>query len=1018
MKISSIKKAGYYVMLLALAGCHNTPPSSTVILSEAELRQPAHAVEGLKVREGLTATLFASEPMMTNPTNMDIDERGRVWITEAYNYRNQLNPGHPYKQLGDRILILEDLNGDGKADTAKVFYQDTCINAALGICVLGNKVIVSCSPNVYVFTDEDGDDKADKKELLFRGIGGVQHDHAIHAFTFGPDGMLYFNFGNAGDSILDKNGHLIKDTEGNIIANKGKPYRQGMVFRCNIDGSGLEVLAHNFRNNYEVAVDAFGSLWQSDNDDDGNRGVRINYVMEYGNYGYTDEMTGAGWQASRINREDSIPYRHWHLNDPGVVPNLLQTGSGSPTGMVVYEGDLLPQVFHNQMIHGEPGHNVVRSYPVSKAGAGYTARIENIVESGQDKWFRPSDVCIAPDGSLFIADWYDPGVGGHQVGDLDKGRVFRIAPPGISYHIRPPVISTPADAVGALKSPNLSTRYLAWRKLHAMGTDAEKALLDMYADANPRYRARALWLLTKLPGKGLAYAKQAMTDKEEDIRITGIRAARQLGVEMGPLVAELVNDPSSQVRRAALIAIRHSRWPGAAAIWAQLAKQYDGKDRWYLEALGIAADGNWDDCFAAWMQQTGGNWNTAAGRDIVWRARATAALPLLAQLIEDPAADPRQHLRYFRAFDFYPATASTPVLLGLLEKHHPTHQDIINAYVLLLVDKKTLKMTPATKILLGKSLTAVEGSETFIELVTKYERRDQNEALLKIITGSGKGELKGRAMKCLLNAGGQQLVMQALGKDTAVSLAIVSAIGANQDKISRQLLAGMIINAKYQLPLRAEATRRLGAGWDGSEQLLRIVKSGTLPADLDTTAKKVLLNVWRQDIKASALAYYEPGSKDTRLPPVSQLVTMNGDVAVGKKVFSTYCSSCHLAGNAGVNFGPALTEIGSKLDKAAIYDAILHPDAGISFGYEGVLIKVRDGSSRLGYIAGETKEEIDFRMIGGVGIKLHKSDIVSRKPYGHSLMPTGLAGAMSQPELVGLVQYLSGLTSAGHAVAK
>ncbi|MEJ0029797.1 MAG: hypothetical protein WDO15_05250 [Bacteroidota bacterium] len=97
--------------------------------------------------------LFASEPMFSNPTNMDIDARGRVWVTEAYNYRNQYNPKNDYKKEGDRIMILEDTDGDGKADNSKVFYQGTDINAALGICVLTNatstKVIVSCSPNVF-----------------------------------------------------------------------------------------------------------------------------------------------------------------------------------------------------------------------------------------------------------------------------------------------------------------------------------------------------------------------------------------------------------------------------------------------------------------------------------------------------------------------------------------------------------------------------------------------------------------------------------------------------------------------------------------------------------------------------------------------------------------------------------------------------------------------------------------------------------------------------------------------------
>ncbi len=148
-----------------------------------------------------------------------------------------------------------------------------------------------------------------------------------------------------------------------------KPYQEGMVFRCDLDGSNLETLGWNFRNNWEVTVDSFGSLWQSDNDDDGNRGVRINFVMEYGNYGFKDEMTGASWQTPRTNIETEIPLRHWHLNDPGVMPNLLQTGGGAPTGICIYEGTLLPKTFQNQIIHCDAGPNVVRAYPAKPAGA-------------------------------------------------------------------------------------------------------------------------------------------------------------------------------------------------------------------------------------------------------------------------------------------------------------------------------------------------------------------------------------------------------------------------------------------------------------------------------------------------------------------------------------------------------------------------------------------------------------------------------------------------------------------------
>jgi putative membrane-bound dehydrogenase-like protein len=304
-------------------------------------RDPEVAVDSLEVAEGLEATLFASEPDILSLTNLDIDHRGRVWVCEVVNYRRHLGK----RPDGDRILILEDTTGDGIADKTKVFYQGTDIDSAMGICVLGNKVIVSASPHIIVFTDENGDDTPDRKELLFSQTGQPQHDHSAHSFLFGPDGYLYWNFGNTGQKVCDPDGNVVVDLAGNEVIDNGKPYFGGMAFRCRMDGSQFEVLGHNFRNNYELVVDSFGSLWQSDNDDDGNRGVRINFLMEFGNYGYRDEMTGAGWQTPRTNWEEDIPTRHWHQNDPGVVPNLLQTGAGSPTGSPSMKDDCSPRCF-------------------------------------------------------------------------------------------------------------------------------------------------------------------------------------------------------------------------------------------------------------------------------------------------------------------------------------------------------------------------------------------------------------------------------------------------------------------------------------------------------------------------------------------------------------------------------------------------------------------------------------------------------------------------------------------------
>ncbi len=156
-------------------------PSNPLAQNPTDRHDPANAVANLDVHPQLQATLFASEPMITNPTNLDIDHRGRVWICDVVNYRG--NNGK--RPAGDRILILEDTDGDGKADKAKVFYQGRDVDSAMGICVLGNKVIVSCSPNVLVFTYDDND-KILKKEVLFTKTGMAQHDHSAHTLRLRP----------------------------------------------------------------------------------------------------------------------------------------------------------------------------------------------------------------------------------------------------------------------------------------------------------------------------------------------------------------------------------------------------------------------------------------------------------------------------------------------------------------------------------------------------------------------------------------------------------------------------------------------------------------------------------------------------------------------------------------------------------------------------------------------------------------------------------------------------------------
>jgi putative membrane-bound dehydrogenase-like protein len=971
-----------------------------------EIHLSKNALKGLLINADLEVQIFATEPMLRNPTNIDVDEQGRVWVTEAYNYRPEIN-GNPITEKGDRIVILEDTNGDGIADTTKVFYQGPEINSPLGISVLGNRVIVSQSPYVWAFYDDDGDDKADRKEILFQGIGGEQHDHGMHAFVFGPDGKLYFNFGNEGITLKDKNGDAVRDQDGDVIG--PDKYKQGMIFRSDLDGTNVECLADNFRNNYELAVDSYGGIWQSDNDDDGNRGTRINYILEYGNYGYTDEMTGASWSANRTNREDSIPLRHWHLNDPGVVPNLLQTGAGSPSGILIYEGSLLPSQFQNQLIHAEPGRNVVRSYLVKKEEAGYTADIINILNGDQDKWFRPADVCIAPDGSLIIADWYDPGVGGHQAGDQQKGRIYRVAPKGSTYKIQKQDYTSPEGAVIALQNPNLAVRYLAWKALEGFGQKAVPALEKLWkSSGNPRMRARAFWVLVKNsnPDK---YIKQAIKEGDPDLRMLAIRAARQSSSNLTAVIAKLVNDKDPQVRRECAIALHHNKSPEMPKLWAKLAVQHDGEDRWYLEALGIGAADQWDSSFSEYTKLVPDPLQIQAGKDIVWRARTDEAVPYLAQLASDSSTDLKTRLRYFRAFDFNVGPAKGGYLLAMIEKN--TAKDIeLNKLILNHLDSKTILQSPVAVNALEEVLRSMNGTMEYLDLVRRYALTNENQNLLNLIVSGSNSAFARNAVGLLLDLEGIDLVNASItNSDTVKAIKVINALGGVGSKQSIDILQNIVLSTSYDDYIGFRAGSWLGASMGGEDKILILLKENKIPEELIPYVVDGLKRTWRKAIYLEAknyLPHEETRFEKKEIPILKELNALNTDISKGKVVFQNQCSICHQVNSEGFEFGPSLSEIGAKLPKEALLEAIIQPSAGISFGYETWQLQMKDGSVYAGIIVNKTESDIELLYPAGIKYNLKASDVKLMKQMQGSMMPAGMHEAMSKQELADMLAYL------------
>jgi putative membrane-bound dehydrogenase-like protein len=972
------------------------------------------AVANLDVHPELKATLFAAEPMLLSPSNIDIDARGRVWVCEIVNYR--VHKGK--RPEGDRIVILEDTDGNGQADSTKVYYQGTDIDSPHGVCVLGDRVIVSAGDRVLVFTDTNDDDQPDGKEVLFQGISGTQHDHGIHQFQFGPDGKLYFNFGNEGKQIKDAQNELIVDMAGREVREHLRPYQQGMVFRCNLDGSQFETLAWNFRNNWMATVDSFGTIWQSDNDDDGNEGVRLNYVMEFGNYGYRDQRTGAAWRTPRTGMESHRSQQHWHLNDPGIVPNLIGTGNGSPTGIAVYEADLLPGIFHNQIIHCDAGPSVVRCYPAADVGAGYRAETVAMLEGTRDRWFRPADVKVAPDGSLIVADWYDPGVGGHAMGDLDRGRLFRIVPRNHDgrYAVPKLDLDSAEGAVAALQSPNNAGRYLAWTALHRMGESAESALQSLWRHKNPRYRARALWLLGKIPGRESFYVQQAVRDADPNIRIVGIRLARQSAeMDVVDVVAPLTGDDSPQVRRECSIALRQSTSPKMPELWARLAERHDGHDRWYLESLGIGAENRWNECFTAWLSLVGNQWRSKPGRDIIWRSRADATPIYLAHVINDPATPETELERYFRAFDFLDGSARSEALRTIAFSKpvgSPARQMLVAAESIIRLDGLDLN-SAQSRDALERALAGSQGTDRFVRLVTRFNVADRYPHLVDLARDQAGSSVGIEAIRALLSKTQSELITSTIKRSAEAVSPLVVALGNSADNRAADILLPIIRDGESPLELRRQSVRELVKLRKGAETLIQQAERKTIDPVLQEAAAAALVTANFPDIRERASQVFPSAvSKDeAHLPSIGDLAEMKGDPVRGKTVYfgSGTCAKCHVVNGEGKEVGPDLSQIGEKLSRQALFESILYPSAGISHNYEQYTVVLQDGNVVTGILASQTDDMITIKNNEGVVREIPRSIIEELVKQSVSMMPADLHKTLTMQELLDVVEFTSTL---------
>ncbi len=946
-------------------------------------RAPAEAVRAMTVPPGFRVEVVAAEPEIVNPVSMTFDERGRIWITESLEYpRRRAGPGR------DRVKVLEDTDGDGKADQFTVFADG--LNIPSGVAVGHGGVWVANSPDILFFRDADGDGKADAREVVATGFGRSDTHELPNSLTWGPDGWLYGWNGVFNPSkVKSKNGTTYEFT--------------CAIFRIHPKTRVFEVWCEGTSNPWGIAIDPEGSFFSS--------ACVIDHLWHLVETGYYIRQGG--------------PYPPFTWPIGSIVDHAHQ--KAAYCGIHYFDSPAYPDEYRGRLYMGNIHGNAINVNILERNRSTYKAKAAPDFLRANDSWFMPVAQKTGPDGCLYILDWYDQ-YHCYQDANRDpagidrlKGRLYRVryeeTPRRIGFDLAK---LNDDELMKLLASPNVYDRDIAQRLLIERASPAIRgrlAALVLDDKIGRMARMHGLWALIGSGPLNPAFHARLLDHPDPSFRAWGVRAAGNMGhvgSSIQERVAELGHDPSPDVRLQVVIAARKLRGHDRMSILLD-AQDHSYRDplipRIVWRSLHPLLDGRPDE-LARWLTRHRPRGPLDGIRPDGYVEIFSGLMPyLIDKLLASPEAEGELAARVLLtdlADDESIRETVQTVGARLRERSLPAKVD--QAFRAALKEQLGARVGGARAFFPPEYaiLLAYSGDKRGIDRARGFARSSEDDDLrllaIEALWSIEPPEVVHPLIEGLLTGDHARGSNEFRGK-------IVDALGELDDPAVGTIVLKAFPRLPAQLKPRAVELLTERPAW--TKAMLAAVAEKKIPdAALNVTQLRKLQQSQDPDIAQRVKAIWGT-IREGRNPQRERIVAevrrsirrTPGDPVAGQAVFTKLCAQCHKIYGQGQEVGPDITSNGRN-DFDQLVSNVFDPSLVIGPGYQATTIATADGRVLTGLLAEDGKDRIVLKTQGGKLETIPRDQVEQVKTAEVSLMPEEIEKQISPREIADLFAFL------------